>query len=124
VDVSTVRRWEARWKVCCCRYCSVHLYLVKSLSVLVYLFVFCEIHLVQNVAVLPELSKTMKLGISGRLFFYNSLLNLQVRYLVLVLHAEDVVYSTANVVKSSAANEIGGRNTMSFRLQDLDYDRF
>jgi hypothetical protein len=40
-----------------------------------------------------------------------------------VLHTEEVVYSATNVDKSSAANEIIARNTTSFRLQDVDYDR-
>jgi len=60
------------------------------------------------------------------LVLYNSLFNLQVRYFVLVLHNLELrnVYSAANVVKSSAAYEIGTRNTIHFRLRDLDYDRF
>jgi hypothetical protein len=60
------------------------------------------------------------------MFLYNSLFNLQARYFVLALHSVELrdICSAANVVKSSAAYEICTRNTISFRLRDLDYDRF
>ena len=84
-------------------------------------FTYCKGSCVTRTIEVIEVMNFLKL-----LVLRNSLSNLQVRFFVFVLHNVELrdVYSAADVVKSSAAYEIGTRNTIPFRLRDLDYDRF